>query len=273
MEEGEIYADEIGIHYAVRGEKRIGSCYGLVCELHGSALVPVGVEAGLTVDGLAVVGRPGEDAEAAFVEEEQAWRLAPALHLFNRVHLGMTPRLFLLDVRADDAPLLPDALHRANGHATALDEAPLPPRSVLCRLPALPSSAGERAALAALAVHGLRFSIDGFAFAGGSLKAAGLSPAVAELSGQRLAEMRRYPEAAALLAPLVASFKRQGMTVLARDLATADDLRMAVEAGVDCFSGPLLGPPMPAGSDMDFRPKPLAGLLPERGLHVVSVRP
>lgn len=267
------YADEIGVLHAMRGDLRLRSQYRPVYVRGGDAFVPVGVEASLAVSRAGQDCGTQEAADDALRGDAEAMLLAPALHLFNRVHLDMAPACFFIEMRADWPRTLLEALDQANEHALTLGEAPLPPRSVVCRIASRDACDIDAAGLQALSAAGMRLCVDGFELADGSLRMPGLWPAVAELSGPRLAELARYPEANRLLAPLVSSFKRQGVTVLAHDIASAGELRNAVAAGMDWFSGPFLGAFQPAGAELDLMPKPLGGLLPERRLRLVSTQP
>lgn len=267
-----LYADEIGILYAVHGDALLRSQYRPIHALRGAAMVPVAAEARL------VVARSGETYRLGVADgrdwpmNEGSRRACLEMLLFNRVFTGASLESIFVAIEPEEADCLLCALVAANQRAESLGEEAVEPKRVVARLSRFPVSQAELAGLDTLSKGGVSVAVDGFAFAEASLRMPEFRPAVAEIAGPRLAELRRYPEATKLLAPLVASFKKQGAKVAAHGLASPGELRNAIDAGVDRFSGALLASPLAAGMEFDIEGRALDTLLPERRLRLVSAR-
>ncbi len=259
-----IYADEIGIEYAIIAGYRLRSAYQPIFTPREGMLVPVAVEA-LVEPHLA--GRPV--APAAFFEalapgdRLYGETLCRVLHLRNFRNLGAPG----LDLFFNYNPQVNDRQARALAQirlmAMHLGEIGLAAGQLVCEITeqAAPDDAVLASLVGEMRRNGIRVAVDDFG-AGHSTaeRMALIEPDIVKLDGAWFAQLCRHAEAEKLFRPLVATLHARAVKVLVEGIETPQHLRIALEGGVDLLQGFHLGRPALAGAFFDAGPLPIEKL-------------
>lgn len=260
-----ILVDEIGIETGAYDRYRLKTSYQPIFSPAGDQLVVAAVDAATAVR---LHGEPANFSDLARspepVDQRFLSRLCQSLHIDNYRNLSIPDCGLFLDHDLSENRRLLDAVLNAHRQARAMGESGVDATRLVCRI-ANATTLSEVETLGAmeeLRGAGVRLAFDVFdnPFQSGEA-AARFRPDVAEIGETWLSKIMAENSAAKLLKPLVAAHKRDGTSVFVRGIATADQLEMALEAGVDYVSGDLLGPPVLAGMVMDDAPKSIGALL------------
>jgi EAL domain-containing protein (putative c-di-GMP-specific phosphodiesterase class I) len=254
-----IFADEIGIEIGIYGDWRLKTAFRPIFSHRGERFRPVAVEGfmrpfvfGREVDGQ-MFRRAVPPRDRAAVAA-----MAAALAVRNLVHTGVSGLKLLL--AADLVPAVPPGKLRAAARALLIElrRGGIDPADVLADLS--PVGAGTaHAALESLRVRGIGAALeergDGLAF-----DSPAAFPDLVVIEGGWFRAVARQASTAQLFNTLVRNYRLQGAAVLIEGIATAAELDVALEAGADWLSGPLLAPAALAGA-----------VFPEDGLQVETL--
>lgn len=253
-----IFADEIGIEYAVVGDFRLRSAYQPIFAPRGDLLVPVAVEALVEphLAGKAV-------APAVFFED-----LAPGdrlygetmcrvLHLRNFRTLGVSD----MDLFFNYNPQINDHAGRALAEirlmARHLGELDIDAGSLVCEITehAAPDDETLARLVREMRRHRIRIAVDDFG-AGHSTteRMALVEPDIVKLDGLWFAQLCQNAEAEQLFRPLVATLHARAIKVLVEGIERPHHLRVALEGGADLLQGFHLARPALAGAFFDEGP-------------------
>jgi EAL domain-containing protein (putative c-di-GMP-specific phosphodiesterase class I) len=263
-----ILVDEVGIESGRVGGFLLRSVYQPVFSLARDCLQISAFQASIQVE------REGEvrslddllDASLA-IDADFLADLCQALQIGNHRNLSLPGCELFLEHDLSRNRRLRDALLDAARHARAVGEAALEAGQVVCRIAGAAHLADRDrpTLLDELRGAGFRLAFDLFDDGGAGTEPR-YQPDVAEISGSWLAKIAAESAAARLLRPLVDAHRREGTCVFVRGIATAEHLRVAIDAGADYFAGDYLAPAAPVGSMVDEDPQPLGNLLQPRSL-------
>lgn len=263
-----IFADEIGVEYAIHDEFRLRSAYQPIFAPRGDLLRMVGMEASVEAHRQGGTVYPGvfldtiEPHERGYIDA-----LCRALHIRNFRNLGLeNVRLFFgfeSDIDAEDGMIA--ELRQMSGR---LEELGLHPGMLMCQMDVrydpdadLPGEVARE-----MRATGLGVVLAGFGVAeGGEALLNLVRPDVVRIDGPLFALLCSYPAAGRLFGRLVAMLKTGGTQVLVEGIATPRQLQVALDAGVDLLQGALLSKPLPAGAFFDRGPLVMGQLLSRTG--------
>ena len=260
-----IYADEIGIEYAVVGEYRLRSAYQPIFAPRDGMLVPVAVEA-LVEPYLA--GKPV--APAAFFEalapgdRLYGETLCRVLHLRNFRNLGAPGVDLFFNYNPQVNEHRGRALAQIRLMAMHLGEIGLAAGQLVCEITeqAAPDDAVLVSLVGEMRRNGIRIAVDDFG-AGHSTaeRMALIEPDIVKLDGEWFAQLCRHAEAERLFRPLVATLHARAVKVLVEGIETPQQLRTALDGEADLLQGFYLGRPALAGAFFDTEPLAIEKLL------------
>ncbi|MET3660965.1 EAL domain-containing protein [Aquamicrobium ahrensii] len=263
-----IFADEIGVEYAIHDEFRLRSAYQPIFTPRGDLLRMVAVEAVVEAH-----RKGGSVCPAVFLDtidpDERSYigALCRTLHVRNFRNLGLrnASLFFGFDSDIDTRDGAISELRQMSGRLEELD---LHPGLVMCQIDV---RHGDDAAppgemVREMRASGLGVVLTGFGVAeGGEALLNLVRPDVVRVDGPLFALLCSYPAAGRLFGRLVTMLKTGGTQVLVEGIATPRQLQVAVEAGADLLQGVLLSKPLPAGAFFDQGPLVTGALLPRTG--------
>lgn len=271
-----IFADEIGIEYAVHEDFRLRSTYQPIFAPRGELLRMVAVEAAVEAHHRGCSVSPAIFLDAVLPGERPfVDALCRTLHLRNFRNIGLDGlKLFFgfdLDVN-DGAGRTVSELRLMAGR---LDELGLHPGQVMCQVAG--GHADEPGLLCEVAYEmrasGLGVVLSGFGTGHESEQQVDvIRPHVVRVDGPLFALLCSYPAAGHLFGRLVSMLQDAGVEVLVEGIETARQLRVALEAGADLLQGLLLARPLAAGAFFDESPLVIDRLLP-RADAAMALRP
>ncbi len=260
-----IFADEIGIEYAILGDYRLRSVYQPIFAPQGRMLVPVAVEALVLpyLAGEAVA--PVEFFEKLPLDDRlYGETMCRVLHLRNFRNLGVS-----------DIDLFFNYNPQVNGHAGRglaeirlmamhLGAIDLDPSQLVCEI--TEQAAPDAAALASLVRemrrNGIRIAVDDFGVGHSTAERLALiEPDIVKLDGGWFGQLCRHPEAEQLFKPLVATLHARRIKVLVEGIETPHHLRVALEGSADFLQGFHLGKPALVGAFFNEGPREVETLL------------
>lgn len=253
-----ILIDEVGIETGVHGASRLQTWHRPIVSPIGDCLRITAVSAETAI--------VSEDRPRDPDVNDQAFPagLRETVHLNNHRNLSIAPCDLFLDHEATAFAFLQGALVDASERAAALGESGLRAEQVVCRITdatSLPDDELDRVSRQ-LRDAGFRIAIDlfdnAFALRDSALP---LRPDIAEINGGWLAKIARENAAARLLRPLIAAYKQEAVRIFIGGISTAEQLKLAIEAGADYLAGDHLARALPVGMIIDDEPKPIAALL------------
>lgn len=249
---GAIFADEIGIEYGVYGDFRLRSAYQPIFAPGDGVLKPVAVEALIEPhrEGRVISPTTFFDSIATkdrlFVET-----MCRTLHLhnFRNIGVGELDLFFNFHPGVNDHPgrVLSELRLMMGG----LEDVDLLPGMLVCEITehAAPNDKVLAAIAREMRRNGLRIAVDDFG-AGHSteerLKL--IEPDIVKIDGPWFALLCRYPAAERLFRSLVSLLHDRGVKILVEGIEQPDQLRVALDGGVDLLQGFLLGRPALAGT-------------------------
>lgn len=249
---GAIFADEIGIEYGVYGDFRLRSAYQPIFAPGDGVLKPVAVEALIEPhrEGRVIPPATFFDSIATndrlFVET-----MCRTLHLhnFRNIGVGELDLFFNFHPGVNDHPgrVLSELRLMMGG----LEDVDLLPGMLVCEITehAAPNDKVLAAIAREMRRNGLRIAVDDFG-AGHSteerLKL--IEPDIVKIDGPWFALLCRYPAAERLFRSLVSLLHDRGVKILVEGIEQPDQLRVALDGGVDLLQGFLLGRPALAGT-------------------------
>jgi EAL domain-containing protein (putative c-di-GMP-specific phosphodiesterase class I) len=260
-----IFADEIGIEYAILGNYRLRSVYQPIFSPRDGMLVPVAVEALVQphLAGKAV-------SPTAFFEtlpqrdRLYAETMCRVLHLRNFRNLGVSDIDLFFNYNPQINVHAGRALAEIRLMAMHLGAIDLDPSQLVCEI--TEQAAPDDAALASLVRemrrNGIRIAVDDFG-AGHSTaeRLALIEPDIVKLDATWFQQLCQHPEAEQLFRPLVATLHARSIKVLVEGVETPHHLRIALEGAADLLQGFHLGEPALAGAFFDEGPQAIEALL------------
>jgi EAL domain-containing protein (putative c-di-GMP-specific phosphodiesterase class I) len=263
-----IVVDEIGIVVGVYGDWRIKAAYRPVFARAGEGFRPVAVEGSMRSF---VFGRE--------VDERMFRRAVPprdrpiiaalqaVLCMRNLEQTGVAQLKLLLEAEFAQAVSAAKARAGARGLAMEARRADLEPAQVVVQLSrfAALGSAVATVALDSLRARGICIALeengDGIAFNG---LPPGSFPDVVTVDGNWFRSIARQRSTVQLFGTLVRGYQTRGATVLVQGIGNAAELRVALQAGADWLSGPLLAPAALAGAIFPDEALQVESLLDQR---------
>ncbi|WP_195163065.1 EAL domain-containing protein [Mesorhizobium sp. NBSH29] len=251
---GGIFADEVGLEYAIYGQTRLKTAFQPIFRAQGLALLPFAVEARVAprLQGVAVAA--GEFlAQAPRGDRAMIEAACRTIHVRNHAQLGVDdPSTWPLYISVDARHGL-DAVQFASIAALA-DEAGIPVGNVICEIADAVSI--EDAQLAALATSarsaGLKLSVAAFRADRAAIEqVARIEPDVIKIDGAWFRNVQDRAETALLFPAVATAFKGLGSTLLVQGIENGAELAAALDAGADWMQGNLLAEAALAGTIVD----------------------
>lgn len=260
--------DEIGIEIGVYGDWRLKTVFTPVFARSGGALRAVGVKG---------EARPfvyGREMDERMFRRAVPPRDRPALSAMGAVLCLRNLRQTFVDglkLILDAEPVAAASGPRLRAAARALvgeiDRNDLDPGDVLVDITALAAAPESLldVATGALRSHGVgvAFREDGDGIPPACLMP-GSSPGLVVIDDDWFRVVTSQAATAQLFGALVRGYRSQGALVLVEGVTTAAELAVALDAGADWLSGPLLSPPALAGAAFPEQALSVATLLDER---------
>jgi EAL domain-containing protein (putative c-di-GMP-specific phosphodiesterase class I) len=269
-----IFADEIGNQYGVHGDWRLRSAYQPIYAIEGEFLQPVAVEAlldtqtkGATISPAVFFEDMGQ-SERVHIES-----VARELHLRNFHTVDHENLDLFINYDPSTTVNLDSALEEISVGMTRLDEWGLRADQLVCEV--TEQFAHDDAILLALVHemrrHGLRIAIDDFG-AGASTehRLELIEPDIVKIDGAWFGELCRYRAAERLFRPLVSLLHDRSAKVLVEGIEEPQQLKVALDGGVDLLQGFLLARPALGGTIFNDRPLVWQALL-QPGVNVVPL--
>lgn len=264
-----IFADEIGIEYAIHDGFRLRSAYQPIFAPRGGLLRMVAVEAVVEAHRRGGSVLPGvfldtiEPDERLYIEA-----LCRTLHLRNFRNLALEGvRLFFgfdVDLGDDDGWVVSELRQMAG----RLEELGLHPGMLRCQVDARRDDDADavRDAVREMRASGMGVALAGFGVAeGGEAMLDLVRPDIVRIDGPLFALLCSYPAAGRLFGRLVSMLQAGGAEVFVEGIETPRQLKVALEAGADLLQGALLSKPLAAGAFFDQGPLVINTLLPRAG--------
>ncbi|MDW6022383.1 EAL domain-containing protein [Mesorhizobium sp. BAC0120] len=249
------FVDEIGIEIGIYGDWRLKATFRPIFARNGSGFRPVAVEGGVRPF---VFGQEVDERMFRSVVPSQdrpiVTALVAALCLRNLEQTGVAGLKLLLD--AEFAGAVSPAKARAAVRVLAAETGrnQLEPDDVIVRLSQLAAD-GEaaNAAFASLRARGIGLALveKGSGLALNPARdgaAADPLPDLVTIDGDWFRMVAGQASTAQLFGALVQGYRSCGALVLVEGVATAGELRVALDSGADWLSGPLLAPAALAGA-------------------------
>lgn len=271
-----IFADEIGIEYAVLGEYRLRSAYQPIFAACDGFLTPVAVEA-LIEPSLSGMPVPPKSFFEALASEDRLYgeTLCRILHLRNFRNIGVPE----LELFFNYNPKINGGARRALAEirlmAMHLGEIDVDPRKLVCEITeqAAPDDKVLARLVGEMRRNGIRIAVDDFGAGHSTAERMNLvEPDIVKLDGVWFGQLCRHAAAERLFRPLVDALKRRGTKVLVEGIESAEHLRVALEGGVDLLQGFYLARPKLAGTVFEENALPIAPLL-HSGARVLPFQP
>lgn len=262
-----ILVDEVGIESGRVGGFLLRAAYRPIFSLVRDCLQIAAFDASIQVEREGKIHNLDDLSDASPpIEDDFVAGLCQTLQVGNHRNLSLPGCDLFLDHDLFRNRRLRDALLDAARHAHARGEPALEASQIVCRISnAAAFGHGVRLTLLdELRTAGFRLAFDLFEDGGAGTEPR-YHPDVAEISGSWLAKIAAESAAARLLRPLVEAHRREGTRVMVRGISTADQLELAIDAGVDYFAGDCLGRPALVGTMVDEDPRPLGNLLRQPG--------
>jgi EAL domain-containing protein (putative c-di-GMP-specific phosphodiesterase class I) len=261
-----IFADEIGLEYAIHEDFRLRSTYQPIFEPRGRLLRMVAVEAAVEAHrrGCAVSAAEFLDTVAP-CERLYVDALCRMLHLRNYRHVGVegVKLFFNFDFAAND--LDGRMVAELRQMAGRLDELGLHPARLMCEVVVSCSDDSETldVLVQEMRAGGLGVALASFGTGNDTERLLNLiRPDLVRVDGALFALLCSYPAAGRLFGRLVSVVQDSGVRVLVEGIATPRQLEVALEAGCDLLQGSLLARPLSAGAFFDDGPLAIQHFLP-----------
>lgn len=249
---GAIFADEIGIEYGVYGDFRLRSAYQPIFAPGDGVLKPVAVEALIEPHREGRVIPPATFFDSIATKDRlfvETMCRTLHLHNFRNIGVGELDLFFNFHPGVNDHPgrVLSELRLMMGG----LEDVDLLPGMLVCEITehAAPNDKVLAAIAREMRRNGLRIAVDDFG-AGHSteerLKL--IEPDIVKIDGPWFALLCRYPAAERLFRSLVSLLHDRGVKILVEGIEQPDQLRVALDGGVDLLQGFLLGRPALAGT-------------------------
>ncbi len=261
-----LMVDEIGIEAARCGPYLLKTVYQPIFRNRSGQLVPWGVRGDI------VPYRNGRPAscktfaadmlprQAAFVEG-----VSRMLQLRNYRNIGIAGLALLASFDPAAASRATTTSRQASNLADLLEEIELPRELLICEIAENVKIESVRPLAVALRRRGIRVAIGQFGVGTRFLERARLADSdLIRLDSGWFRRIVEVPGASGLLASLLAAIHAEGREVLVDGLETVDQLRVALDAGVDLLQGDLLRPAKLAGAIFDTSPLNRKALLAPR---------
>ena len=251
------FVDEIGIEIGIYGDWRLKATFRPIFARAASGFRAIAVEGGVRpfVFGREVDERmfrravPPHDRPAVAA-------LGAVLCLRNLQHTGVEGLKLLLDAEFGGAVSAAKARAAVRALAAETRRNGLDADDVIIQLSAVGGDAAN-VAFASLHAEGIGFALvekgNGLAFDGASNDAfkdsgADLLPDLVTIDAGWFRMIAGQASTAQLFGALVQGYRSRGAIVLVEGVATAGELRVALDSGADWLSGPLLAPVALAGA-------------------------
>jgi EAL domain-containing protein (putative c-di-GMP-specific phosphodiesterase class I) len=241
------FVDEIGIEIGIYGDWRLKATFRPIFARAGGGFRPVAVEGGVRpfVFGREVDERMFRRAVPRH-DRPAVTALGAVLCLRNLQHTGVEGLKLLLDAEFGGAVSAAKARAAVRALAAEIRRNGLDADSVIVQLSAVGGEAAN-AAFDGLRAKGIGFALvekgNGLAFDGaGNDAEADPLPDLVTIDAGWFRMVAGQPSTAQLFGALVHGYRSRGAVVLVEGVATAGELRVALDSGADWLSGPLLAP-------------------------------
>lgn len=260
-----IFADEIGVEYGVIGDYRLRSAYQPIFAPRTGTLELVAVEALIEpyLAGERVLtatffdGLPSDDRLYA----ETMCRM---LHLRNFRNLGVGDVELFVNFNPQVNNHVGRALAEIRLMAKELGAIGIEAKRLVCEITEqrAPDDAVLKKLVSEIRRNGIGVAIDDFGAGHSTERRIDLiKPDLVKLDGSWFQQLCNFAEAEQLFRLLVAALHARGVRVLAEGIETPDQLRIALDGGVDLLQGFHLGRPALAGAFFDEGPLAIDALV------------
>ncbi|WP_217575591.1 EAL domain-containing protein [Mesorhizobium sp. GbtcB19] len=259
-----IFADEIGLQFGIYGDFRLWSAYQPIFAPQGRELRAVAVEGLIEPRRIAQPVAPSTffdgvpASDRLFVET-----MCRMLHLGNYRNIGVAGLMLFFNYN----PMINDHLGRALAEIRLmtkhLGDLELEPSLLVCEIT---EQAADDRVLTSLVREmrrdGIRIAIDDFGTGHSTEERINLLlPDIVKIDGNWFAEFCRHAAAERFFRPLVSMLHDRGAKVLVEGIEQANQLRVALDGGVDLLQGFHLARPALAGTIFNEEPLSIDALL------------